>query len=61
MRPRDLWPDIEVAEALDAVADFQQLGYEMTQAEARALADTSGRNPPRIGAKSLPSRPRKQG
>lgn len=61
VQPRDLWPDIEVAEALDAVAGFQQPDYEMTPAEARALADTSARNPPRIGAKSLPTRPRKQG
>ena len=59
VQPRDLWPDIEVAEALDAVADFQEPEYEMTPEEARALADTSGRNPPRIGAKSLPTRSRK--
>ena len=61
VQPRDLWPDIEVAEALDAVAGFQQPDYVMTAAEARALADTSERNPPRSGAKSLPTRSRKQG
>jgi transcriptional regulator with XRE-family HTH domain len=57
----DLWPDIDVSDALDAVASFQQPGYVMTPEEAQALADTSTRNPPKIRAKSLPSRPRKQG
>lgn len=36
---RDLWPDIEVAEMLDAIASFQQDVYVMTEAEARALAE----------------------
>lgn len=58
--PRDLWPDIEAAEALDAVASFQQPDYVMTPAEARALADTSKRNSPKIQAKRLPTRPRKK-
>jgi transcriptional regulator with XRE-family HTH domain len=61
VQPHDLWPDIDVAETLDAVASFQQPDYVMSPAEARALADTSRRNPPRIRAKSLPTRPRKQG
>lgn len=55
---RDLWPDIEVAEMLDAVASFQQDDYVMTDAEARALADKSKRNRPKISAKSLPTRRR---
>jgi transcriptional regulator with XRE-family HTH domain len=61
VQARDLWPDIDVAEALDAVASFQQPDYVMTPAEAKALADTSKRNSPKIRAKSLPTRPRKQG
>ncbi len=54
----DLWPDIEVAEMLDAVASFQQDDYVMTEAEARALGDTSQPNRPKIEAKSLPTRRR---
>src|SRR5439155_4487438 len=53
---RDLWPDIDVAETLDAVSSFQQPDYVMTPAEARALADTSKRNSPKIRAKALPTR-----
>lgn len=54
----DLWPDIDVAEMLDAVASFQQDEYVMTEAEARALSDTSRPNHPKIQAKSLPARRR---
>jgi transcriptional regulator with XRE-family HTH domain len=61
VQPRDLWPDIDVAETLDAVASFQQPDYVMTSAEAEALADTSKRNSPKVRPRSLPSRPRKQG
>jgi len=61
VQPRDLWPDIDVAEALDAVASFQQPEYVMTSPEAEALADTSKRNSPKVRPRSLPSRPRKQG
>lgn len=53
-----LWPDIEVAEMLDAVADFQEDAYVMTEEEARALGSTAKRNPPKIRAKSLPKRRR---
>jgi transcriptional regulator with XRE-family HTH domain len=60
VRACDLWPDIDVAEALDAVASFQQTDYVMTPAEARALADASKRNSPKIRAKLLPTRPGKQ-
>lgn len=52
----DLWPDIEVAEMLDAVASFQEDDYVMTEAEARALSDPSKRNRPTITVKPLPSR-----
>ncbi len=58
VRASDLWPDIEVAEMLDAVASFQQDHYVMTEAEARALCDTSQPNRPKIEAKSLPTRNR---
>jgi transcriptional regulator with XRE-family HTH domain len=61
VQPRDLWPDIDVAETLDAVVSFQQPDYVMTSAEAEALADTSKRNSPKVRPRSLPSRPRKQG
>jgi transcriptional regulator with XRE-family HTH domain len=54
----DLWPDIDVAEMLDAVASFQQDDYVMTEAEARALSDTSRPNRPKIQAKLLPTRRR---
>jgi transcriptional regulator with XRE-family HTH domain len=53
---RELWPDIEVADLLDAVASFQLDDYIMTDAEARALADASKKNRPKVRAKSLPTR-----
>lgn len=56
VHPRDLWPDIDVADMLDAVVGFQQDDYTMTPAEARALADTANKNRPKIRAKSLPPR-----
>lgn len=52
----ELWPDIEVAEMLDAVASFQQPNYEMSNEEAIALSDTSRPNRPKIRVKTLPSR-----
>ena len=58
VQARDLWPDIEVAEMLDAVASFQQDNYVMTEAEARALGNTSQPNRPKIQAKALPTRHR---
>lgn len=57
VEPRDLWPDLETAEMLDAVASFQQDDYVMTQAEADALRDASRRNAPKIPVRSLPVRP----
>ncbi len=57
VHPRELWPDIDVADMLDAVASFQQDDYTMTAAEATALADTAKKNRPKIRAKSLPTRP----
>jgi transcriptional regulator with XRE-family HTH domain len=58
VQARDLWPDIDVAEMLDTVASFQQDDYVMTEAEARALSDTSRPNRPRIKSKPLPTRRR---
>jgi len=58
VQPRELWPDLEVAEMLDAVASFQQSGYVMTNAEAEALHNTSKRNSSAIPARSLPQRRR---
>ncbi len=57
VHPREIWPDIDVAEMLDAVAEFQQDDYVMTTAEAAAFSDTSKRNRPKVRAKSLPTRP----
>ena len=57
VHPRELWPDIDVADMLDAVASFQQDDYTMTPAEAFALADTAKKNRPKVQAKSLPTRP----
>jgi len=56
VQPRELWPDLEAADMLDAVASFQQDDYVMTEAEAEALRDTSKRNRPTIPVRSLPSR-----
>ena len=55
--PRDLWPDIEVADVLDAAAAAHADGYEMTPAEAEALAATATKPRPRLRGKSLPPRP----
>jgi transcriptional regulator with XRE-family HTH domain len=55
---RELWPDLDMAEMLDAVASFQQDDYVMTDVEARVLADTTNKNRPKIRAKSLPKRDR---
>lgn len=52
---QDLWPDLEVAEMLDAVDSFQS-GYVMTEAEARAFRSTTPSNRPKLQAKALPSR-----
>ena len=41
MHPREIWPDIDVTEMLDAVAEFQQDDYVMTTAKAAAFADTT--------------------
>ena len=56
VRPQELWPDLEVAEMLDAVASFQQDDYVMTEAEAEALKDSSKRNPPKIPVRPLRER-----
>lgn len=55
--PRDLWPDIDVTDILDAVAAAHVDGYEMTPAEADALTDTATKPRPRVKAKALPPRP----
>ena len=57
VEPRELWPDIDVADMLDAVAGFQQDDYVMSAAEAAAFADTSNKNRPKIRAKSLSTHP----
>ena len=56
VQPQELWPDLEVAEMLDAVASFQQEDHVMTEVEAKALRDASERNAPKIPVRSLPRR-----
>ncbi|HEY1598860.1 MAG TPA: helix-turn-helix transcriptional regulator [Pirellulales bacterium] len=58
VNPRELWPDLEVAEMLDSVASFQEDDHVMTDAEAAALRDTSKRNSPTISVRSSPKRRR---
>jgi transcriptional regulator with XRE-family HTH domain len=58
VHPQELWPDLEVADMLDAVAGFQQDDYVMTEAEAESLRDTNRRNGPKIPVRSLPARRR---
>lgn len=57
VHPRELWPDIDVADMLDAVASFQQDDYTMSEAEADALSDPAKKNKPKLRVKSLPGRP----
>ncbi len=57
VQPRDLWPDIEVVEMLDAVASLQSDDYVMSAAEAKAFADTAKKNKPKLPVHSLPPRP----
>jgi hypothetical protein len=51
---RELWPDIEVVDLLDAAADFERDGQVMSEKMANALRDDSQ---PRstIPGKALPS------
>ncbi len=58
VQPQELWPDLEVAEMLDAVAGFQEDDHAMTEVEAKALRDASKRNAPKIPVRSLPGRGR---
>ncbi len=56
--PQELWPDLEVADLLDAVASFQQDDYVMTEAEAESLRKPERRNAPKVPVGSLPARRR---
>jgi transcriptional regulator with XRE-family HTH domain len=58
VQPQELWPDLEVADMLDAVASFQQEDHVMTEAEAESLRDSERRNAPKIPVRSLPARRR---
>jgi hypothetical protein len=51
---KELWPDVEVVDLLDAVAEFGSDNYVMTEAEAAALRDTD-RPKPKSKGKALPS------
>jgi transcription elongation factor Elf1 len=48
----------EVKEILEAVDAYQRDDYVMSEAEAKALSDTSSPNRPKIEPKSLPMRSR---
>ncbi|MFY9255113.1 MAG: helix-turn-helix transcriptional regulator [Fuerstiella sp.] len=52
---RELWPDLEVSEYLDSVAEFQQDDRIMTEPEAVALRDTSQPRS-KLKGQPLPSR-----
>lgn len=54
--PRELWPDLDVSDLLDAVASFQESDHIMTDAEAAALRDKSRKNRPTIPLRTLPKR-----
>ncbi|MGL6075246.1 MAG: helix-turn-helix domain-containing protein [Fimbriiglobus sp.] len=56
VHPRELWPDIEVAEMLDAVVSFEQDDYTMTAQEAESLGGKAKKNRPKLKAKTLPTR-----
>ena len=56
VQPQELWPDLETADMLDAVADFQEDDHVMTEAEAKALRDSANQNVPKIPVGSLPAR-----
>lgn len=58
VQPEELWPDIEVADMLDAAASFAQDEHIMTEAEAQALRNNSPRNLPKIPVRPLPTRNR---
>jgi transcriptional regulator with XRE-family HTH domain len=58
VQPQELWPDIEVADMLDAAASFAQGEHVMTEAEAQALRNSATRNLPKIPVRPLPTRKR---
>lgn len=51
---RELWPDLEVADYLDAVAEFQRDDHVMTEAEATSLRSTS-KSSLKTQSKALPA------
>ncbi len=58
VQPQELWPDLETADMLDAVADFQEDDHVMTETEAMALREMTNRNVPKIAVRSLPTHQR---
>ncbi|CAN5393101.1 hypothetical protein BH10PLA2_BH10PLA2_27930 [soil metagenome] len=60
VHPSELWPDIDLADMLDAVASFQQDDYTMTAAETSALVETVNKNRAKIRVKLLPTHPDSQ-
>jgi transcriptional regulator with XRE-family HTH domain len=54
--PVVLWPDLEVADILDAVVSFQE-ERQLTPPEADSLREALDRPPAKVKARRLPSRP----
>ena len=59
VQPTDLWPDLEVAEILDSIANFQE-ERELTTAEAKSLQTAMDQPPAKSRGKRLPSRKEKR-
>ncbi len=57
VHPQELWPDLDLADMLDAVVSFQQDDYVMTPAEESALSGNAKKNRAKIQPKRLPPRP----
>ncbi len=57
VEPIELWPDLEVAEILDAVASFQE-DHELTPTQANSLREALDCPATGVQARRLPSRPR---
>ena len=59
VEPTELWPDMQVVEILDEIADFQE-DHELTPTEAAALQSVADRSSSTITGRALPSRKAKR-
>lgn len=55
VNPTDLWPQLEVAEILDSVADFME-DRDLTPAQAKAIEIASSQPAAKVKTRQLPSR-----